>query len=53
MNAGNIKERTQALDALVTLGFSRIDSDKTISKILKDEPDLLVENIIKKALKTL
>jgi Holliday junction DNA helicase RuvA len=41
----------EALSALVMLGFSKAPSQKTIDKILKDNPNSKVEEIIKLALK--
>ena len=43
----------EALSALVMLGFSKAPSQKTIDKILKDNPNSKVEEIIKLALKML
>lgn len=45
--------RDEALSALEVLGFVRKNCEKVIEKILLAEPDASVENIIKKALKTL
>ena len=44
-----IKE--EALSALVMLGFNRSLAEKTISKILKNNPEFGVEDLIKNALK--
>lgn len=46
-----IKE--EALSALVMLGFAKNQADKALTKLLEKEPDLLVEDLIKKALKGL
>lgn len=43
----------EALSALVMLGFAKKDAEKTVSKIIREQPDITVENIIKQALKRL
>jgi Holliday junction DNA helicase RuvA len=43
--------RNEALSALVTLGFARKGAEKVIDDILKKEPEISVEEIIKNALK--
>ena len=43
----------EALSALVMLGFQKIQVEKAISQILKEEKELSVEELIKKALKVL
>ncbi|WP_224484081.1 Holliday junction branch migration protein RuvA [Robertkochia aurantiaca] len=50
--AGN-RNKEEALSALEVLGYPRKQAEKTVSNILKKEPDLSVENIIKTALKNL
>ncbi len=50
MPADNTKAE-EALSALVMLGFSKAPSQKTIDKILKENPNRKVEEIIKLALK--
>ncbi len=45
--------RIEAIRALEVLGFSRNAIDKTVSKILNQEPDLSLEDLIKKALNLL
>lgn len=50
MPADNTKAE-EALSALVMLGFSKGPSQKTIDKILKEDPSRKVEDIIKLALK--
>ncbi|WP_291857095.1 Holliday junction branch migration protein RuvA [Marinilabilia sp.] len=50
MPADNTKAE-EALSALVMLGFSKGPSQKTLDKILKDNPNSKVEEIIKLALK--
>jgi Holliday junction DNA helicase RuvA len=51
-----IKDNTikeQALSALTVLGFSKNNVDKVLNKILSEEDNLEVEELIKKALKRL
>lgn len=43
----------EAVQALTVLGFSPAPTQKVIVKIVKEEPDITVEGIIKKALKML
>lgn len=43
----------QALNALVSLGFSKLDADKVLTKIRQSNPELSVEQLIKQALKQL
>lgn len=43
----------EALAALVMLGFMQAPSRKAVEKILKDSPDITVEQVIKSALKML
>ncbi len=43
----------EAVAALVMLGFQQQASQKAVAKILKDKPDITVEQIIKTALKML
>jgi len=45
--------RIEAVRALEVLGFNRNVIDKTVSKLLNQEPDLTLEEIIKKALNLL
>ncbi|XLS29810.1 Holliday junction branch migration protein RuvA [Flavobacteriaceae bacterium M23B6Z8] len=45
--------KEEALSALEVLGFNRKQSEKIIDRIVKEVPDLSVEEIIKKALKNL
>lgn len=44
--------KDEALSALVLLGFNRNQADKTITNILKTNPDIEVEEVIKLALKS-
>lgn len=43
----------ESLSALVMLGFAKRDAEKTVSKILQEQPDATVESVIKQALKRL
>ena len=45
--------KDEALSALEVLGFHRRQSDKIVAKVLKENPDASVEEIIKLALKNL
>lgn len=45
--------RQEALSALVMLGFSKTVAEKTITQILKNNPNQTIEGIIKNALKGL
>ncbi len=45
--------KEEALSALEVLGFTRKQSDKVITNILKESPSASVEELIKKALKNL
>ena len=47
------RSREEAITALLTLGFQRNAIDNVLDKIIKSQPDLGVEEIIKQALKTL
>jgi holliday junction DNA helicase RuvA len=49
----NNTARTEALSALVTLGFSRPAIEKVLTRIAREEPDSGVEDLIRKALKLL
>jgi Holliday junction DNA helicase RuvA len=49
----DLSSKEEALSALEVLGFNPKQSEKVIVKLLKEDPDLNVEQIIKKALKTL
>lgn len=46
-------QREEALNALVTLGFTKAAVEKTINKLLTEKPDSTVEALIKEALKVL
>jgi Holliday junction DNA helicase RuvA len=45
--------RNESLSALVMLGFAKKDAEKTVTKILQEQPDANVESVIKQALKRL
>lgn len=45
--------RNESLSALVMLGFVKRDAEKIVSKILQEQPEATVENVIKQALKRL
>jgi Holliday junction DNA helicase RuvA len=49
----NSETAKEAVSALVMLGFNQPASQKTVSKIVKDNPAISVEQIIKNALKML
>ena len=49
----NNTDKDEALSALDVLGFNRKQSEKVVDKILQAQPDALVEQIIKEALKNL
>lgn len=45
------EQKEEAISALVMLGFAQVASQKTVERILKEEPTLKVEQLIKLALK--
>ena len=49
----NNTNKDEALSALEVLGFNKKQSEKVIDRIIKSQPDALVEQIIKEALKNL
>ncbi|NRD18973.1 Holliday junction branch migration protein RuvA [Winogradskyella eckloniae] len=49
----NNTDKDEALSALEVLGFNKKQSEKVVDKILQAQPDALVEQIIKEALKNL
>lgn len=51
--APNSEVANEAIAALVMLGFAQTPSQKAVSKILKDNPNSSIEQIIKTALKLL
>lgn len=51
-NAQN-EQKEEAISALIMLGFAAAASQKTVERILKEEPTLKVEQLIKLALKML
>jgi Holliday junction DNA helicase RuvA len=52
LSVGNVA-REESLSALVMLGFVKANVEKVLDSILKDDPELKVEGIIKAALKRL
>ena len=51
--AANVQVQEEAVAALTMLGFAQAPSQKVVSLLLKEEPDLPVEKVIKLALKRL
>lgn len=49
----NNEAASEAIAALVMLGFAQLPSQKAVARILKDKPDSTIEQIIKAALKML
>ena len=49
----NNTNREEALSALETLGYTRKQSERVIDKVIKSDPDIKVEALIKLALKNL
>ncbi|HET8735628.1 MAG TPA: Holliday junction branch migration protein RuvA [Pricia sp.] len=49
----NNTNKEEALSALEVLGFARRSAEKVVDKVLRQDPSLSVENIIKLALKNL
>tara|TARA_R110002049_G_scaffold150678_2_gene313840 strand:- start:381 stop:962 length:582 start_codon:yes stop_codon:yes gene_type:complete len=49
----NNTDKDEALSALDVLGFNKKQSEKVVDRILQAQPDALVEQIIKEALKNL
>ena len=43
--------RNEALSALVMLGFAKKDTENVVSKIMQEQPEITIENVIKQALK--
>ena len=50
-NNAHSEQKDEAISALVMLGFAAVASQKTVEKILKEQPSLKVEQLIKLALK--
>jgi Holliday junction DNA helicase RuvA len=48
-----LRVKDEALTALLTLGFQRNAVDATLDKLLKNEPGMQVEELIRQALKSL
>ncbi|NQU86759.1 MAG: Holliday junction branch migration protein RuvA [Mariniphaga sp.] len=53
LTSGDNTIRNESLSALVMLGFAKKDAEKTLDKILNENPGLTVESVIKHALKRL
>ncbi|PID87946.1 MAG: Holliday junction branch migration protein RuvA [Bacteroidia bacterium] len=51
--SSGVSNGSEAVSALVMLGFVKAKAEKAVNGILKKEPDLNVEELIKKALKIL
>jgi len=49
----NNTNKTEALSALVTLGYTKKQAESSVQKILKTNPEASIEDIIKTALKNL
>lgn len=49
----HLKVKDEAMSALLTLGFARQAIDKTVDNLLRDQPAMSVEDVIRKALKTM
>lgn len=48
-----VDNKTEALEALLVLGFSRKSIEKVLDSLLKKEPELSIEDLVKKSLKNL
>lgn len=53
VGAGSGTHFDEALSALVMLGFSKASSEKTLRAILRTDPDMAVEQLVRVALKSL
>ena len=53
LSPANTEEHDEAIAALTMLGFAQAPSQKVVTAILKEEPELTVEKVIKLALKRL
>ena len=51
--SSSLRVKDEAMSALLTLGFARINIDRTLENILKNSPTTNVEDLIKNALKAL
>ena len=49
----NNTNKEEALSALEVLGFARKTAEKVVEKVVKEDPNASVENLIKQALKNL
>lgn len=52
LSTANNSARTEALQALTTLGIARPAAEKLVDALLKQDPAMRVEDLIRKALKT-
>ncbi len=52
LSAANNTNREEALSALVMLGFAKNTIEKVLDKLLKDDPQASVEDLVKMALKS-
>lgn len=51
--SGASPQKSEAVTALITLGFAKLAAEKAIDTILKKEPECTLEQMIRKALKML
>jgi Holliday junction DNA helicase RuvA len=49
----NLKIKNEAMSALMTLGFNKQAVDKVVDNLVRKEPNISVEDLIRNALKTL
>jgi Holliday junction DNA helicase RuvA len=49
----HLKVKDEAMSALLTLGFGRQAVDKTVDNLLREQPAMSVEDLIRKALRTM
>jgi Holliday junction DNA helicase RuvA len=49
----HFKVKDEALNALITLGFARVSVDRTLDQLLRQQPSMTVEDLIRQALKQL
>lgn len=47
----NISLKADAMNALTALGINKIQADQAVNKILQSEPQISLEDLIKKVLK--
>ena len=53
MMTSNMKVKEEAMSALLTLGFSKQAVDKAVDNLVRQQPTIGVEDLIRQALKTL